>query len=447
MKVQHNKKNFKIRLSSTQTIFLSFLITIFLGAFLLSLPIASNNHTTTDFLTCIFTATSSMCVTGLVVVDTVTHWSFFGQFVILILIQLGGLGVIFVASIIAILLGQKINLIQRTTLQEALSLRKVGGIIVLTKFIIKGVLLFESLGALILFTQFIKEFDPLKAIWYSIFHSISAFCNAGFDLMGFRGAFSSLTFYKSNILINITIMILIIIGGLGFTVWNTIYKKKFNFNKYTLQSKLVLITTFILIILPAIYFYFFEYSNSTGVTRILSSLFQSVTTRTAGFNTRDFSEMSEIGQAISIMLMLIGGSPGSTAGGMKTTTIAILIISTFAIFRKENEAHIFNRRIEIQIVKNAITLFILYLNLFIIFSFTICIIESSTLMKACFEVASAIGTVGLSLGFTTNLSSISRILIIILMFLGRIGGLTFIYAILPSLNKKAGYIAEDIVVG
>ena len=199
MNEQSNNKNFKTRLSSTQTILFSFFIAIFLGAFLLSLPIANNKHTSTDFLSCLFTATSSMCVTGLVVVDTATHWSFFGQLIILMLIQLGGLGVIFVTSIIAILLGQKINLIQRTTLQEALSLRKIGGIIVLTKFIIKGVLLFESIGALVLFTHFIKEFDLLKAIWYSIFHSISAFCNAGFDLMGFRGVFSSLTFYKSNV--------------------------------------------------------------------------------------------------------------------------------------------------------------------------------------------------------------------------------------------------------
>ena len=447
MNDQNDRKKHRIRLSSTQTILFSFFITILFGAFLLSLPMSSNAHVHTDFLSCLFTATSSMCVTGLVVVDTATHWSFFGQLVILILIQLGGLGVIFVTSIIAILLGQRINLIQRTTLQEALSLRKVGGIIVLTKFIIKGVLLFESIGALILFTHFIKEFNPLKAMWYSIFHSISAFCNAGFDLMGFREVFSSLTFYKSNILINVTTMSLIVIGGLGFTVWDTIYKKKFNFKKYTLQSKLVLITTFILIILPAIYFYFFEYKDSPTLTRILSSFFQSVTTRTAGFNTQDFSKMSEVGQAISVVLMLIGGSPGSTAGGMKTTTIAILIISTFAIFKQENEAHIFNRRIEIQIVKNAITLFILYLSLFLLFSLVICKIENTTLMQASFEVGSALGTVGLSLSLTPYLSSLSKILIIILMFLGRVGGLTFIYAILPSLNKRAGYIAEDIVVG
>ena len=437
----------KIKLNSTQTILGSFILAILLGAILLMLPISSNSHTYTDFLTCIFTSTSAMCVTGLVVVDTATHWSMFGQLIILILIQFGGLGVIVIASIIAVFLGQKINFIHRSTLQEALSVQKVGGIIKLTKFIIKGVIIFECLGAIILFTSFINDFDLITAIWYSIFHSISAFCNAGFDLMGFREKFSSLTYYQSNIPINITIMLLIIIGGLGFTVWNNIFTKKTNFKKYSLQSKIVILTTLFLIFIPAIYFYIFEYGDLPSKTRILSSLFQSVTTRTAGFNTTDFSEMSEVGQAISVILMLIGGSPGSTAGGMKTTTFAILVISTVAIFKHENEPHIFDRRIEVQIIKNAITIFMLYLTLFLIASFVICKVENAPLMKTCFEVSSAIGTVGLSHNFTSHLSNVSRIILIILMFLGRVGGLTFIYAIIPNLNNKAGYISEDVTVG
>ena len=442
-----NKKHFKFRLSSTQTILGSFFIAIFLGAFLLSLPISSNTGRPTDFLSCIFTSTSAMCVTGLVVVDTATHWSFFGQLIILILIQIGGLGIIVVAAIIAIFLGQKINLVHRTTLQEALSVQVVGGIVRLTKFIIYGVIFFELLGAFLLFINFIHEFSLPKAIWYSIFHSISAFCNAGFDLMGFREKFSSLTHYQSNILVNVTIMLLIVIGGIGFVVWNNIFDKKNNYQKYSLQTKIVLITTAILILGPALYFYFFEYNSLKGSTRVLTSLFQSITTRTAGFNTADFSKMSEVGQSISIILMLIGGSPGSTAGGMKTTTIAILVISTIAIFKKENEAHIFNRRIEVQIVKNAITIFMLYISLFVIASFLICKIENKPLLTICFEVSSAIGTVGLSHSTTPTLSNISQVIIIILMFLGRVGGLTFIYAIIPSLSKKAGYIAEGVAVG
>ena len=444
---ENSTNKLKFKLNSTQTILGSFLIAILLGAILLSLPISSNSHEPTDFLTCIFTSTSAMCVTGLVVVDTATHWSFFGQLVILILIQFGGLGIIVIASIIAIFLGQKINLIHRTTLQEALSVQKVGGIVKLTKFIINGVILFESLGAILLLTHFIQEFDLPTAIWYSIFHSISAFCNAGFDLMGVREPFSSLTFYQSNALVNVTIMMLIVIGGLGFTVWNNITTKRTDFKKYSLQSKIVIFTTLSLIIVPALYFYFFEYNDLNGSTRVLTSLFQSITTRTAGFNTADFSAMSEVGQTLSVLLMLIGGSPGSTAGGMKTTTFAILIISTVAIFKHENEPHIFDRRIQMQVIKNAITIFMLYLNLFLISSFVICKIENAPLLKTFFEVSSAIGTVGLSHNFTSTISTVSRIIIIALMFLGRVGGLTFIYAVMPTLNKKAGYITEDVAVG
>ena len=428
-------------------IFGSFLFVMLLGAGLLSLPVANNAHKSTDFLTCLFTSTSALCVTGLVVVDTATHWSFFGQLVILILIQIGGLGVIFIASIISLILGQKFSIIQRTTLQEALSYQRVGGVIRLMKFIITAVIIFELSGAVLLFFTFIKEFDIVTSIWYSIFHSISAFCNAGFDLMGIRGKFSSLTYYNSDVMINLVIMFLIVIGGLGFTVWDNIHKMKFNFKKWTLQTKLVIITTILLILIPAIYFYFFEFNNITGLTRVLLSVFQSVTTRTAGFNTADFSQMTDVGKAISIILMLIGGSPGSTAGGMKTTTFVVLIISTIAIFKKENEAHVFNRRIEMQVVKNAITVFMMYLTLFIICSFVICIIEKLTLTEVFFEVASAIGTVGLSFSITSSLSSISRVILIVLMFFGRVGGLTFIYSIMPTINKKAGYIKEDITVG
>ncbi len=442
------KNIFKIfKLNSTQLILGSFFVTILLGAILLSLPVSSKTNSFTDFTTCIFTATSAMCVTGLILVDTATHWSFFGQLIILILIQLGGLGIIVVASVITIFIGHKINIFQRTTLQEALSVQKVGGILKLTKFILRGVIFFESVGAIFLFTNFIREFELKKAIWYSIFHSISAFCNAGFDLMGFRSPFSSLTYYQANVTVNITIMSLIIIGGLGFTVWDNIHKKTFNFKKYSLQSKIVLLTTFLLILIPSIYFYFFEYHNLDVKTRILSSIFQSVTTRTAGFNTTDFSLMTEVGQALSIILMLIGGSPGSTAGGIKTTTFAVLIISTIAIFKKENEAHIFDRRIEIQIVKNAITIFMLYLTLFVLSSFVICKIENSSLLKTAFEVASALGTVGLTENFTPSLSIYSKIILMFLMLFGRVGGLTFIYAIMPNLNKQVGYIKENITIG
>ena len=437
----------KIRFSSTQVILGSFLMTVLIGTVLLFLPISSNSGKPTDFLTCLFTATSSLCVTGLVVVDTATHWSLFGQIVILILIQIGGLGVVVVTTIISLFLGQKINLSQRTVIQEALAMQHVGGTIKLIKFILRFVLFYEFIGAFLLFVHFRNDFNFFTSIWYSIFHSISAFCNAGFDLMGVRGPFSSFTSYESSVLLNVTIMMLIIFGGIGFAVWEDVIKRKFNFKKYRLQSKLVIVTTFLLIMIPATYFYFFEYHTRTGVDKILPALFQSVTTRTAGFNTTSFADMSEVGKAISIILMLIGGSPGSTAGGMKTTTFAIIMISTMSVFKRHNEPHIFNRRIGIQIVKNATTIFVMYINLFLLFGFVICKIEGLSLTDTLFETASAIGTVGLTLGITTKLSTISRVLIILLMFLGRVGGLTFIYALIPSLNTRAGYISENVAVG
>lgn len=437
----------KIKFSSTQIILGSFLMTVLIGTVLLFLPISSNSGKPTDFLTCLFTATSSLCVTGLVVVDTATHWSLFGQTVILVLIQIGGLGVVVVVTIVSLFLGQKISFSQRTVIQEALAVQHVGGTIKLIKFILKFVLYYELIGAFLLFFHFRNDFDFLTSIWYSIFHSISAFCNAGFDLMGVKGPFSSFTSYESSILLNLTIMLLIVYGGIGFAVWEDMIKMKFNFRKYKLQSKLVIVTTFLLIIIPATYFYFFEYHMNSGASRILPSLFQSVTTRTAGFNTTNFADMSEVGKAVSIILMLIGGSPGSTAGGMKTTTFAIVMISTMSVFKRYNEPHIFNRRIGIQIIKNAMTIFVMYINLFLLFGFIICKIDDLALTDTLFETASAIGTVGLSLGITTKLSTISRILIIILMFLGRVGGLTFIYSIIPTLNRESGYISENVAVG
>ena len=437
----------KIKFSSTQIILGSFLMTVLIGTVLLFLPISSNSGKPTDFLTCLFTATSSLCVTGLVVVDTATHWSLFGQTVILILIQIGGLGVVVVVTIISLFLGQKISFSQRTVIQEALAVQHVGGTVKLIKFILKFVLYYELIGAFLLFFHFRNEFDFLTSIWYSIFHSISAFCNAGFDLMGVKNPFSSFTAYESSILLNVTIMLLIIYGGIGFAVWEDLIKMKFNFKKYKLQSKLVIVTTFLLIIIPAAYFYFFEYHMYSGTSRILPSLFQSVTTRTAGFNTTNFADMSEVGKAVSIILMLIGGSPGSTAGGMKTTTFAIVMISTMSVFKRYNEPHIFNRRIGIQIIKNAMTIFVMYINLFLLFGFIICKIDGLALTDTLFETASAIGTVGLTLGITTKLSTISRVLIIILMFLGRVGGLTFIYSIIPTLNRESGYISENVAVG
>ena len=439
------KKHLKI--NSMQYIIGGFLLVILLGTFLLMLPISSRQNTPTDFLSCLFTATSSVCVTGLVVVDTATHWSLFGQIIILTMIQIGGLGVIMIASIIMLLLGQKFNLMQKNTLQETLSLHKVGGVIDIARFIIFTTISIEIAGAILLFFTFRNDFPTMKAIWYSIFHSISAFCNAGFDLMGVKSQFSSLTYYHNNINLNVVVMFLIIVGGLGFAVWDDIKSKKLKFKKYTFQSKIVIVTTLLLIIIPAIYFYIFEFENYKGIDKILVSIFQSITPRTAGFNTVSMSEFSEVGLAITILLMLIGGSPGSTAGGMKTTTFAIMIISTIAVFRRKNEAVIFNKKIPIETVRNALTIFMMYLGISFVCAMIITKIENVELMKVIFETSSAIGTVGSTFDLTTTLSSVSRVIIIVLMFIGRVGGLTLIYAIIPSLNKDIGYLPGKITVG
>ena len=309
----------KRKLSSSQIILFGFAGVILIGTLLLMLPFATNSGQSASFWDALFTSTSAVCVTGLIVQDTATYWSAFGQSVILLLIQIGGMGVITIAAAITMASGKKISLMQRSTMQDAISAPQVGGIVRFTGFILKGIFLFELLGALVLMTVFIPEYG-VKGIWLAVFHSISAFCNAGFDLMGTKSPYSSLTSYANHPVVNITIMLLIVIGGIGFLTWQDIRQNGIHIRRYRMQSKVILATTGILLIVPAIYFFFFEFSAEPMGKRILLSAFQSVTPRTAGFNTADLTALSETGQTLTIGLMLIGGSPGSTAGGMKTTT-------------------------------------------------------------------------------------------------------------------------------
>lgn len=441
---QKNHRHF----TSFQVIILGFFSVILLGSLLLMLPISTRDGHGASFADGLFTATSAVCVTGLIVRDTATYWSEFGQAVILTLIQIGGMGVVTIAVAIAVASGRKIGLMQRSTMQEAISAHQVGGIVRLTKFILKTSISIELLGALLLAPVFCKDFGIFKGLWYSVFHSISAFCNAGFDLIGIREPFSSLTSYASNPIVNFTIMALIITGGLGFVTWADIRKNKFHFRKYNMQSKVILTVTAGLLIFPAIYFFFCEFSNLPIGERILSSLFQSVTPRTAGFNTVDLTLLTETGLMIMIILMLIGGSPGSTAGGMKTTTVAVLFSSALAVFRKQDSAHFFSRRIPDNAVKNAATILMMYLTLFLGGGMVISYIEKVPLMSALFETSSAIGTVGLSLGLTPSLGMISKAILILLMFFGRVGGLTLIFAALSERNTFGSrYPQEKITVG
>lgn len=401
----------------------------------------------TPFMDALFTSTSAVCVTGLIVHDTATYWSSFGQFIIIVLIQIGGMGVITVAASFALISGRKISLMQRSTMQEAISAPKVGGIVRLTSFIIKITLLIELLGAVIMAPVFYKDFG-ITGIWMAFFTSISAFCNAGFDLMGVKEHFSSLTYYMAQPVINITIMLLIIIGGIGFLTWDDIRSNGFHVHKYRMQSKVILWTTALLLILPAIYFFFYEFGSLTFKDRIFSSLFQAVTPRTAGFNTVDLTSMSETGQSITIALMLIGGSPGSTAGGMKTTTIAVLFATAISTFRRKEYASYFGRRIDDDVIKNAATILLMYITLCFTGALIISMTEGYPMLTCLFESASAVGTVGLTLGITPSLHLLSRIILILLMFFGRVGGLTLIFAALSGTQKNVSKLPrEKITVG
>ncbi len=437
----------KKHLSSSQIIIFGFAGAIILGTFLLMLPISSASGNMTPIADALFTSTSAVCVTGLVVHDTATHWSMFGQFVILLMIQIGGLGIVTLSVAIAMLAGKKISLMQRSTLQDAISAPKVGGIVRLTGFILKTTFLIELIGAILLSTVFYGDFG-IKGIWLGVFHSVSAFCNAGFDLMGTVSPFSSLTAYSEQPLINAVIMLLVIIGGIGFLVWEDVKTNKCHIRKYSMQTKVVLSATSFLIIAPAIYFYFAEFNDMPVLERVLISLFQSVTPRTAGFNTAELTKISGIGQVITIILMLIGGSPGSTAGGMKTTTAAVLIFSAISVFRKKDDVECFGRRIADATLKNAAAILLMYLVLFLTGGLIINGVENLPLMHCLFESASAIGTVGLTLGITPTLGTISRVVLIGLMFFGRVGGLTLIFAALSrpqqNISKKP---QERITVG
>ena len=438
----------KRRLSSFQIIILGFAGVILLGALLLMLPISATARCVTPFHEALFTATSAVCVTGLVVQDTGSYWSVFGQAVILTLIQIGGLGVVTVAASFALLSGRRISLMQRSIMQDAISAPKVGGIVRLTRFILRGTFLIELIGALAMLPVFCRDYG-WRGIWMAAFHSISAFCNAGFDILGTNNnLYPSLTGYVQNPVINITIMLLIITGGIGFLTWDDICENKLHFHRYRMQSKVIVIVTLVLIVLPALFFFFADFGALPLGERIQAALFQSVTPRTAGFNTVDLSAMSGASLGVMILLMLIGGSPGSTAGGMKTTTLAVLLANAAATFRRRDSAQFFGRRLDCGAVKTAATILTMYLVLFFGGGVFISIYENLPLSSCLYEAASAVGTVGLTLGITPQLHIPSQMVLIALMYLGRVGGLTLIYAALSGKKiSNAKLPLEEITVG
>lgn len=436
--MQYGFKN-KFKLNGVQILALGFLIAIFIGAILLSVPISSSSGESTNFLDSLFTSTSAVCVTGLVTLDTSSHWSTFGQTVIMTLIEIGGLGFMSFAVLISLILGKKITLRERLVMQEAMNTYSIQGLVKMVRYVLIFTVSVQFFGALLLSTQFIPEYGIGKGIFYSIFHSISSFCNAGFDLFG-----TSLMGYSSNAVVILVISALIIIGGLGFTVLLEIYEFK-GIKKLSLHSKLVIITSLILIVGGTVLMFLFELNNKSTFgnmnmqDKLLNSFFASVSPRTAGFNSVVTTDMTMASKFLTIILMIIGGSPGSTAGGLKTVTCGILFLTVLSVIRGREDTEVFGRRFTKEVVYKAFTIVFIALALVIGVTMVLSYTEvGASFIDLLYEATSALGTVGLTLGLTPKLSSIGKVLIMIMMYLGRVGPLTVMLA-LTRKKKKSGY--------
>lgn len=445
--------NFKrnIKLKGVQILALGFMLVILTGGIILTLPITTISGESTNFLDALFTATSAVCVTGLVVVDTGTHWNMFGQTVIMILIEIGGLGFMSFTTLIAIILGKKITLRERLILQDAMNTFNIQGLVKMVKYVLVFTISVQFFGALLLSTQFVPQYGIGKGAFYSIFHSVSAFCNAGFDIIG---NFSSLTTYNSNIVVIMVISALIIIGGLGFTVWSELYNNK-SLKRVSLHSKMAILMTTILVLGGTLLMFLFENNNINTISnmsfgdKVMNSFFASVTPRTAGFNSIPTDGMTTAGQFLTIILMFIGGSPGSTAGGIKTTTIGILIVTVICVIRGREDSEVFKKRFSKDLVYKAFTLLFIGVSLVIVVTMLMSYTEKgASFMEVFYETVSAFGTAGLSLGLTSKLSTIGRILMILMMYLGRVGPLTVVLSITKKkLNSGVKYPEGKILIG
>lgn len=449
--MQIKGKKIKIEFNAVQILSIGFFILILIGGIILSLPISSASGESTNLLDSIFTSTSAVCVTGLITLDTGTHFSVFGQVIIITLIEIGGLGFMSFATMIAVILGKKITLKDRLIMQEALNAFSIQGMVKMVKYVIKFTLLIQLIGAIILSTQFIPEFGLKKGIGFSLFHSISAFCNAGFDLFGH---FSSLVNHNTNSVILITISSLIIIGGLGFTVWIEIYNYR-KTRRLSLHSKLVLLITIFLLVLGTILFLVLEYNNSNTIAqmgikdKLLNSYFSSATARTAGFNSVDTNGTTNGGKLLTVLLMFIGGSPGSTAGGIKTVTFGVIILAVVAVIKGREEPEIFKRSLSKELVYRSFAILVIALTLVLTVSMVLSItLPNEKFIDLLYEVTSAFGTVGITTGVTQRLTVVGKVIIMITMYLGRLGALTFAFAITKR-KKKQGirYPKGKILIG
>lgn len=442
----------KRRLSHIQFIALGFLIIVAVGTALLMLPLSTQDGKGASFISALFTAVSTSCVTGLILHDTATYWSLFGQIVIICLIQLGGLGFMTVALFTVQLFSKHTGLRGRALLAESINTESLGGMRRLVRIIIIGTAIFELSGALLFSIRFIPKFGLIKGIYYSLFHSISAFCNAGFDLMGsYSGEYSSFTAFSDDILVNTVIMLLIIIGGIGFLVWEDILKHRFHFKHYRLHTKIVLVTSAILIFGGALILWIFEINGlnrSMSVKeQILTSLFASVTTRTAGFNTTDTAALTDSSKLLSSLFMFIGGSSGSTAGGIKTTSVAVIIIYLISFIRGK-QPNCFGRRIEDSALKKAVAVIAINLIMALFATFIISSTNNIPIIDSIFEAFSAMGTVGMTTGITRDLNTLSVLILAFLMFCGRVGSITFALALFEKRSiPPVSYPTENITIG
>lgn len=445
----------RLKITPTQLIVAGFATLIFLGAFILNLPIASRDGQQVGFINALFTATSAVCVTGLVVVDTGTHWTVFGQVIIAALIQIGGLGIMTMSTLLALLVGRRITLRERLLIQESLNQFDLEGLVRLTKNIIIATFAIELVGAILFSFVFIPDYGLKKGIAFGVFHAITGFCNAGFDLIG---EFRSFTPYVNNFIININTMALIIIGGLGFSVWTDVYQifKDRSMKNITLHSKVVLGTTAFLILFGAAFIFAIEFNNPGTLKdlplsgKVLASFFHSVSPRTAGYNTLDMTALTTPTKFLTIILMFIGGSPGSTAGGIKTATAAILVLTVIAVVKGKDEPEVFERRLPNYLVYRAMAVAAISLSLVVFVTMMLSITESADFMTLFFETTSAFGTVGLTLNYSPNLSLIGKLIISITMFAGRVGPLTLVLAFAQRASRNKGnlkYPEDRIMVG
>lgn len=442
-----------IKLKPTQVLVIGFATIILIGGLLLNLPIASQNGESVGFINAIFTATSAVCVTGLSVVDTGTYWTAFGKTVILFLIQIGGLGFMTLATMFFIILGKKISLKERLIIQEAFNQSTLAGLVRFSKYVLIVTFGVEGLGALFLSLRFIPQYGWITGIAYSIFHSVSAFCNAGFDLIG-NG--KNLMPYVSDPIVSLTVSFLIIIGGIGFSVITDVFTNR-KLKKLSLHTKMALLITALLLTIGTIGFIVLEWRNPNTLGslnlggKFLSGFFQSVTVRTAGFNTVDFAQMRTASKLLAIILMYIGGSPASTAGGIKTTTLGVILFTIISVIKGKSETELFRKRISRDIVNRAITIAIIGIFLIISVTMILSITDSQfDFMEILFEVVSAFGTVGLTLGITPLLSAFGKTLLIFMMFAGRVGILTIAFALARQQHKYKGnikYPEGKILVG